>query len=1218
MDVSKKLESTKKMIRAVLLSCKDGVQANRLQSDFKSLTGGGIPFQKLGFNSVHELIQSIPDVVRINERFGETMYHAVADDSTKHIQKMVSSQRSAKKKSKRGYRCSKANQSFNRYASRTTTRHHGQRKVLLTTPNSQRKGLLPTPTVRHFPPYSGRRVVSSNIQHAPVTGARVITTHKQHVSSTGSSYMQRQNKMREVHLSKKGGDFSVKVSNNTAAAVAPRFRNIPIPSSGTSHWKSEKINLDKDTSKDVKMSDVIKIRIKTLLGSNPSGVFSNTLPKLYFDAYGCKLADSVVYALEGGAIRDVATVEKLTCGIREKTILYPIKQSSPIKSKTKPITASGSTGVKHAIKIVPSKLSKDQMKQMCNQDKLNNNKAQPNQSQSTSSAINNENADIVTWKSERVILSAEMKDMVIQIKDTVKNRIKSVTAKYPFGISSAEFETVYHATFNSKFPDVILKNLECGLVEDVVEVEKLTKGNREKIIFHPLKNKPKIEAAKGVVADACDDKENYISDAVKQRIKRILSACPRGITPARLLTAYSETYKVELNQDVIRKMEKGLLCDVTNIKRIENDSKIIFLPRKAEIIQQGPKYPALSEKNFNKVPEAGVLRIGTEHEAHITHIVDCGKFYIQVSESASDLKTIQELSKHAKYGTITNLSTGMETISWIESGGRRGRIITVSGNKAKVYHMDFGVEQEMHRQHLAPMLQEIKSIPEMAILCSLHKPDESVDWSERASSKFNHLFLGKTIKATVDSVLKQSVDGVSKIVYYVTCKLGSLNINQRLMKEEEQIDEYHIFNSQTDLGLSEEENDESDTSYVTIDSDLSDCDEPAVEISMHALSRIDSMNSTNICEESMDISNSSFHHDDEIWTQTQQKVTGAIASSSGSEDKLSFPSKPMSESSFGNHSSRYKLVRNQKPFSPMRSHSPLNVSNFQAHTKPVKNSESARSNSNYSLSRQSLNKSCHIPSRILKSSCSLSMAIKKMQQWRFKACNTDDATSDKEDTGSNIVYMTSPSPIPLMKKHFGKLVSVIVTKIQSPGTFFMVLSEMLPTLHDLTSQMNEYYIPMSSTTVSSATITEESLYAAPCEVDNIVRWHRVKVCKIVQNLASVFLIDLGTRDCVPIDRIYQLLPQFVQHAPFAIHGRLAGIRPVHLSTENVQKATKLLEEWVTEKKLTAHIVKTTPAKGQLVYDVCLYNANEDENGKWLNDLMVDTWKVAEYIVDVAA
>ncbi|XP_067943191.1 tudor domain-containing protein 7B-like [Watersipora subatra] len=98
-DPEKLLNSTKKTIRSLLISCKDGLSLYHLEKDHKELLGCTIPYQKLGFNSCQAMLASLQDVCRKTyDKTGAEVYKAVADESTAHIADMVSRQRSKKSK----------------------------------------------------------------------------------------------------------------------------------------------------------------------------------------------------------------------------------------------------------------------------------------------------------------------------------------------------------------------------------------------------------------------------------------------------------------------------------------------------------------------------------------------------------------------------------------------------------------------------------------------------------------------------------------------------------------------------------------------------------------------------------------------------------------------------------------------------------------------------------------------------------------------------------------------------------------------------------------------------------------------------------------------------------------------------------------------------------------------------------------------------------------
>ncbi|KAL3890208.1 hypothetical protein ACJMK2_002681 [Sinanodonta woodiana] len=98
-DTDQQLKMVKSMLRATLISSKDGIPADTLLRDYEELTMEPLPFKSLGFSSLEEFIQSIPDVVEvIRNADGYTIYKAVACRSNKHILELVQRQKSRGKK----------------------------------------------------------------------------------------------------------------------------------------------------------------------------------------------------------------------------------------------------------------------------------------------------------------------------------------------------------------------------------------------------------------------------------------------------------------------------------------------------------------------------------------------------------------------------------------------------------------------------------------------------------------------------------------------------------------------------------------------------------------------------------------------------------------------------------------------------------------------------------------------------------------------------------------------------------------------------------------------------------------------------------------------------------------------------------------------------------------------------------------------------------------
>ncbi|XP_013402320.1 tudor domain-containing protein 5 isoform X2 [Lingula anatina] len=92
-------KETKKEIRAVLLSTPKGLSAREVLADYRNFQGRPLPFRELGYNSAEDFFRDIPDVCTLDWVHGELVLRGVADESTKHIERLVS--RQVAKKSKR-------------------------------------------------------------------------------------------------------------------------------------------------------------------------------------------------------------------------------------------------------------------------------------------------------------------------------------------------------------------------------------------------------------------------------------------------------------------------------------------------------------------------------------------------------------------------------------------------------------------------------------------------------------------------------------------------------------------------------------------------------------------------------------------------------------------------------------------------------------------------------------------------------------------------------------------------------------------------------------------------------------------------------------------------------------------------------------------------------------------------------------------------------------
>ncbi|XP_064635607.1 tudor domain-containing protein 5-like isoform X2 [Lineus longissimus] len=91
------LSSTKKKVRALLLSAKNGLLLREFITDYKDLIGQPFPYREIGFPTVESCLQEMKDVVWIqHQRNGDVKLRGVADETTQHIAELVSKQKSKK------------------------------------------------------------------------------------------------------------------------------------------------------------------------------------------------------------------------------------------------------------------------------------------------------------------------------------------------------------------------------------------------------------------------------------------------------------------------------------------------------------------------------------------------------------------------------------------------------------------------------------------------------------------------------------------------------------------------------------------------------------------------------------------------------------------------------------------------------------------------------------------------------------------------------------------------------------------------------------------------------------------------------------------------------------------------------------------------------------------------------------------------------------------
>ena len=101
-DLARLLARTKKNIRAVLTAVKGELELGRLEQEYYETFEENIPWQRLKFSSLKQMVTSMPSVCEVRNLMYSTYVSPVLDHNTNHIRQMVNYQKNSKKKGGRG------------------------------------------------------------------------------------------------------------------------------------------------------------------------------------------------------------------------------------------------------------------------------------------------------------------------------------------------------------------------------------------------------------------------------------------------------------------------------------------------------------------------------------------------------------------------------------------------------------------------------------------------------------------------------------------------------------------------------------------------------------------------------------------------------------------------------------------------------------------------------------------------------------------------------------------------------------------------------------------------------------------------------------------------------------------------------------------------------------------------------------------------------------
>lgn len=86
-------------LRSLLLSSKGGIPLHLLLKEYRDMIGEDIPLRDLGYSSIDQFVQNVPDICRISHSTnGTVMIHGIPTEKNAHIANMIALQKSKKSK----------------------------------------------------------------------------------------------------------------------------------------------------------------------------------------------------------------------------------------------------------------------------------------------------------------------------------------------------------------------------------------------------------------------------------------------------------------------------------------------------------------------------------------------------------------------------------------------------------------------------------------------------------------------------------------------------------------------------------------------------------------------------------------------------------------------------------------------------------------------------------------------------------------------------------------------------------------------------------------------------------------------------------------------------------------------------------------------------------------------------------------------------------------
>ncbi|XP_074656038.1 tudor domain-containing protein 7B-like [Tubulanus polymorphus] len=428
------LTLVKMLLRAVLQPFKDGLPIRKLDSEYRQCNGSSVPYKQFGFNTQEDFLHSVKDTVRFSRnKDGEMICFAVVTEETAHIAKLISNQKSKKRKPTRKkmttYRKPQTSGNYSNYGSRNKSfqmSRFGQNTSFMSSPS---RPVYNGPVYPRWGPAAPQPLMSKRIAQ-PGAGSGEAPSRFRSKSPNDMN-----NKWRD--------------SNQVQQQQPPQ----PRPSAST--WGRPITNqrpIQRNVAVPDFLVDELHTNFKSLLHCYVqkkgivTGLMFNTLPskngfissvRIHGQTFGCNQTCPSKKAAENLAAKNACIAFDITADAVEK-----MKAPSGVRPKTKRTKATNA--------------SRGPSFQDMNLDGYNEDEFGP----------------II---SSRLTCSADL--------ETVKSRVRDLVATKPNGLFATRLEVMYKEQYNEVLPDRIEDRLEEWM--DIVKMENPV-GAKNTCILYPV------------------------------------------------------------------------------------------------------------------------------------------------------------------------------------------------------------------------------------------------------------------------------------------------------------------------------------------------------------------------------------------------------------------------------------------------------------------------------------------------------------------------------------------------------------------------------------------------------------------------------------------------------------------------------------------------------------------------------------------------------------